>query len=700
MKLVSRPEYLFALFGNLTKLEGVGQRTTTHLTKIRISKPIDFLYSLPIGMKRRKLVKVVDDENLNDNIIIKVIVRKHIFKRFRFPSVIEVTDTVSKFNLVFFNAKREWLISNFPINEDLVISGKLERFNNVFQIIHPEYIQGLNQTMAIPTVETLYSLTRGVSQKLFFRSVQKVLTMIPKEVNDIEWINSNRISNNGWKGYKESLERVHNPQSDDDFSLNSPFRLRLAYDDLFSHQVCLALARKKVRDSSKNRKPILGELSEKLVKKLPFELTKAQVRCIGEVKTDLSNSPPMFRLLQGDVGSGKTMVAFISMLFITENEGQCALMVPTDLLAQQHYQNLTKLIKDIGVKTAILTGKIKPKIREQTLEEIRTGSVQIIIGTHALFQKDVQFKNLQLAVIDEQHRFGVKQRFDLIKKGDLIDILVMTATPIPRTLQLSNYGDLDVSIIDQKPLNRKKINTAVISESKTEPLLKRLRLACERGEQAYWVCPLIEEAENSELVALEKRFKVLRKFCSNLNVKILHGKMPEEEKNDIMQSFLNGMIDVLLATTVIEVGIDVPNASIMIIEGAERFGLAQLHQLRGRVGRGDLHSSCTLVYSNHLSKAGKERLEILRNNSDGFQIAEEDLKMRGGGDPLGFQQSGIPKFRLADLGYHSDILSWAQEDARALIHRNPSLKDAEGYNIRLLLFLMGREESLSLIRSS
>ena len=700
LKLINRPEYLFSLFGNLTKIQGIGSRTVKNLSKLGVLKPLDFLYCIPIGIKVRKIAEFISMDDINHNVIVKVTIIKHEFRRFGLPSYIEASYGEGKLKIVFFNAKRDWLLSTFPINEDRLISGKLEKFKNELQIIHPDYVVKSNEVNSIPRVEALYSLTKGISQKLFFRSVKKTLSMLPNELNNREWIESSRLTINGWRTFKESLCRLHEPVSGDDLLLSSPFRLRLAYDDLFSHQISLALSRNKVKEVKKTRLPIMEKLSSLLVNKLPFKLTESQIKCIGEIKSDLSSDKRMFRLLQGDVGSGKTLVAFIAMLFVAENNGQCALMVPTELLAQQHFKNLAEYLEDINLGIIILSGKMKPKIRQDKLERIRTGKVQIVVGTHALFQKDVEFKNLRLAIIDEQHRFGVKQRFDLINKGDEIDILVMTATPIPRTLQLSNYGDLDVSTIDQKPLNRQKVNTAIISEAKIEPLLKRLTAACLAGQQAYWVCPLIEDNEDTELVALERRFSVLKAHNPNLNVKILHGKISEEQKLKIMSSFINGETQLLLATTVIEVGVDVPNASIMIIEGAERFGLAQLHQLRGRVGRGDVLSSCTLVYSKNLSKSGKERLEILRNNNNGFNIAEKDLKMRGGGDPLGIQQSGAPKFRLADLGIHSDILTWAQEDARKIVKNNPDLTGVEGSNIRLLLFLMGREESLSLIRAS
>ena len=700
MKLINRPEYLFPLFGSLNKLRGIAQKTSTYLAKLAVIKPIDLLYSMPAGIKTREFIDYINEAYLDINIIVKVKIIRLKFRKYGSPSLIEVSDSINSFNLIFFNAKRDWLSSNFPVNEERIISGKLERFNNEFQIIHPEYVVKNDKVADIPKIETLYSLTKGISQKLFNRSVKKTLDLLPKEISNSEWISDSRILINKWECFNTSLTMIHNPRSIDDLAINSPFRLRLAYDDLFSHQICLAIARSNIREINKDREPISEILSKILIKNLPFELTKAQNRCIREIRNDLLNKHRMFRLLQGDVGSGKTLVAFISMLFVIENKGQCALMVPTDLLAQQHYKNLIKYTADMNIDIKILSGKTKPKTRQEKLEKIRTGEVQIVIGTHALFQKDVHFKNLQLAVIDEQHKFGVKQRLNLIEKGNLIDILVMTATPIPRTLQLANYGDMDISIIDEKPLNRKKIDTAIIPESRIESLLKRLKIACEKGQQAYWVCPLIEEGENSELIAIERRFSDLKIYFPNLNLKILHGKMPEEEKSEVMESFAKGEVNILLATTVIEVGIDVAKAAIMIIEGAERFGLAQLHQLRGRVGRGEFSSSCVLIYSKNLTSLGKERLEILRNNHNGFEIAEEDLKIRGGGNPLGFEQSGVPKFRIANLEYHADILSWAQEDARSLIEINPDLEGVEGNKIRLLLFLMGREQSLSLIKSS
>ena len=434
-------------------------------------------------------------------------------------------------------------------------------------------------------------------------------------------------------------------------------------------------------------------------KRLPFSLTNSQEKCIKEIQSDLSRDERMYRLIQGDVGSGKTLVAFFSMLFVAENSGQAVLMVPTDILAKQHYNNFQEYTKDIEVNSVLLTGKMKTNEKKQVLEAIKLGQADIIIGTHSLFQKGVIFENLELVIIDEQHKFGVQQRHDLIQKGENLDILVMTATPIPRTLELANYGDMDISRILDKPMNRQKIDTSIISEKKIEILISRILEICKKGTQSYWVCPLIEEGDKSELVAIEQRFSSLNKMLPGIKIDILHGKMSEEQKNKIMTSFKNGNIQILLATTVIEVGIDVPNATIIVIEGAERFGLAQLHQLRGRVGRGKKQSNCILIYSKNIGRLGKERLEVLRKFDNGFDIAEEDLKMRGGGNPIGQQQSGIPKFRIANLDFDKELLSYANQDANEIIKNNKYLKGEHGKNLRVLLHLMNKDNSLKLLES-
>ena len=440
-------------------------------------------------------------------------------------------------------------------------------------------------------------------------------------------------------------------------------------------------------------------ISTLIRKKLPFSLTKSQELCIAEIQSDLSKTDRMYRLIQGDVGSGKTLVALFAMILVAENRGQSALMVPTDILANQHFFNFIQYTKDSGISTVLLTGKMKTKEKKETLEIIKSGKADLIIGTHALFQKGVLFKKLELVIIDEQHKFGVKQRHDLIQKGENLDILVMTATPIPRTLELANYGDMDISRILDKPLNRKKIDTSIISEKKIDKLISRLFEICNNGTQAYWVCPLIEDGEKSELVAIEKRLSILNKFLPNIKIETLHGKMSEDQKSDIMTSFKAGSIQILLATTVIEVGIDVPNANVMIIESAERFGLAQLHQLRGRVGRGEKKSNCILIYSKNVSNKGKERLEVLRKFDNGFDIAEKDLLMRGGGNPIGPQQSGIPKFKIANLEFDKDLLYYAHEDASEIIKNNRNLKSKDGENIRILLHLMNKDKSLSLLET-
>jgi len=694
-----RPQFLFPLFGSLENLKGIGSKTVLNLKKIGISKPLDFLYSFPTNLKKRVFANTVSDLNVNKVVIIKIKIIKHNFKYFKGPLNIEVTDGLKKINLIFFNAKNDWIKKNFPIEQERIISGKLEKYKNQFQIIHPDYIEKIFDIDKIPVIEPIYSLTKGISQKVFLNSVNQILQLISEEISNCEWINKKRLKEMNWTDFKNSLKKIHNPKTNEDISLNSNYRLRLAYDELLSHQLSLVIARSFSKKNTKKRKKIGYKFSTLMKKRLPFSLTNSQEKCIAEIQSDLSRDERMYRLIQGDVGSGKTLVAFFSMLFVAENSGQAVLMVPTDILAKQHYNNFQEYTKDIEVNSVLLTGKMKTNEKKQVLEAIKLGQADIIIGTHSLFQKGVIFKNLELVIIDEQHKFGVQQRHDLIQKGENLDILVMTATPIPRTLELANYGDMDISRILDKPMNRQKIDTSIISEKKIEILISRILEICKKGTQSYWVCPLIEEGDKSELVAIEQRFSSLNKMLPGIKIDILHGKMSEEQKNKIMTSFKNGNIQILLATTVIEVGIDVPNATIIVIEGAERFGLAQLHQLRGRVGRGKKQSNCILIYSKNIGRLGKERLEVLRKFDNGFDIAEEDLKMRGGGNPIGQQQSGIPKFRIANLDFDKELLNYANQDANEIIKNNKYLKGEHGKNLRVLLHLMNKDNSLKLLES-
>ena len=694
-----RPQFLFPLFGSLENLKGIGSKTVLNLKKIGIYKPLDFLYSFPTNLKTRVFANTVSDLNVNKVVIIKIKIIKHNFKYFKGPLNIEVTDGLKKINLIFFNAKNDWIKKNFPIEQERIISGKLEKYKNQFQIIHPDYIEKIFDIDKIPVIEPIYSLTKGISQKVFLNSVNQILQLISEEISNCEWINKKRLKEMNWTDFKNSLKKIHNPKTNEDISLNSNYRLRLAYDELLSHQLSLVIARSFSKKNTKKRKKIGYKFSTLMKKRLPFSLTNSQEKCIAEIQSDLSNDERMYRLIQGDVGSGKTLVAFFSMLFVAENSGQAVLMVPTDILAKQHYNNFQEYTKNIEVNSVLLTGKMKTNEKKQVLEAIKLGQADIIIGTHSLFQKGVIFENLELVIIDEQHKFGVQQRHDLIQKGENLDILVMTATPIPRTLELANYGDMDISRILDKPMNRQKIDTSIISEKKIEILISRISEICKKGTQSYWVCPLIEEGDKSELVAIEQRFSSLNKMLPGIKIDILHGKMSEEQKNKIMTSFKNGNIQILLATTVIEVGIDVPNATIIVIEGAERFGLAQLHQLRGRVGRGKKQSNCILIYSKNIGRLGKERLEVLRKFDNGFDIAEEDLKMRGGGNPIGQQQSGIPKFRIANLDFDKELLSYANQDANEIIKNNKYLKGEHGKNLRVLLHLMNKDNSLKLLES-
>ena len=694
-----RPHFLFPLFGKLENLKGIGPKSIFNLHKLGILKPLDFLYSFPSSLKIRKHLEIISDFNENETVILKIRVVKHNFKNFKGPISIEVTDGFNKINLIFFNAKNDWIKRNLPINQERIVSGKLQKYKDNFQIIHPDYIETINDLDKIPEIEPIYSLTKGISQKVFLNCVNQILQLLPKSFNSYEWICNKRLKSMNWIDHASSLKRIHAPKTTNDISLNSNFRLRLAYDELLSHQLSLLIARNFSKKNKKKRRILTHRISTLIRKKLPFSLTKSQELCIAEIQSDLSKTDRMYRLIQGDVGSGKTLVALFAMILVAENRGQSALMVPTDILANQHFFNFIQYTKDSGISTVLLTGKMKTKEKKETLEIIKSGKADLIIGTHALFQKGVLFKKLELVIIDEQHKFGVKQRHDLIQKGENLDILVMTATPIPRTLELANYGDMDISRILDKPLNRKKIDTSIISEKKIDKLISRLFEICNNGAQAYWVCPLIEDGEKSELVAIEKRLSILNKFLPNIKIETLHGKMSEDQKSNIMTSFKAGSIQILLATTVIEVGIDVPNANVMIIESAERFGLAQLHQLRGRVGRGEKKSNCILIYSKNVSNQGKERLEVLRKFDNGFDIAEKDLLMRGGGNPIGPQQSGIPKFKIANLEFDKDLLYYAHEDASEIIKNNRNLKSKDGENIRILLHLMNKDKSLSLLET-
>ena len=692
---MSRPEILYPLFAGLETLAGVGPKTAETFAQMDVHKPRDLILTLPnsgIDRTRQTSIRGIAPETV---VTVEVEVGLHIPPKQRGrPYRVNVQDEHEAFQLVFFHAREDWLKKQLPTGEKRLISGKLEFFDGIAQIVHPDHIVSPDEADDIPAFEPIYPLTAGVSQKAMYKATRSALDLVPELA---EWIDPNLLREKKWPAFAQALATGHTPQSSADVSQNSISHIRLSYDEFFAHQMTLALARQVVQRGKGRSTKGYGRLRSKVLKVLPYVPTNAQDRAMQEIEADLANPLRMNRLLQGDVGSGKTLVAFMALLTAVESGGQGAMMAPTEILARQHLESLQPLAEDAGVVLEILTGRDKGAERRAKLAALKAGKIQILVGTHALFQKDVEFSNLRLAIVDEQHRFGVSQRMELGAKGTATDVLVMTATPIPRSLALSQYGDMDVSVLDEKPPGRLPIKTALVGTNRMDEVINHLREAIAKGRQAYWVCPLVEESEVSDMTAAHERFKTLRAILGDDIVGLVHGQMPAADKDAAMARFVAGDTKVLVATTVIEVGVNVPNASIMVIERAEHFGLAQLHQLRGRVGRGSAASTCLLLYQGPLTEGGKRRLEILRETEDGFWIAEEDMVMRGAGDLIGTAQSGLPKFRIADLERQTALMELAQSDARKLLNDDPKLTSDRGNAARLLLWLMEQDQAIRLI---
>ena len=577
-----------------------------------------------------------------------------------------------------------------PTNENRLISGKLEYFRNTFQITHPTHVSALNNNKIIKSKEAVYSLTSGLNQKIMNKLTDQILNNLP---NFNEWIETSILNKYKFKQWNEVVKNLHNP-SDNNIKNKNLLRRRLAFDELLSHQLAIGI----MRNFNQKKKGLKITSENKTLNKfysnLDFQLTNSQNNVIKEILQDLGSSNQMIRLLQGDVGSGKTIVALISMIKVFESNFQSALMVPTTILAFQHYENILNLLKDSKINVLVLTGKDKGKERKEKLDEIAKGKADIIIGTHALIQDTVKFNNLGLAVIDEQHRFGVYQRMVFNHKNHKPNILVMSATPIPRTLTLAAYGDMKESKLIEKPLGRKPIITSSLSLKKENQLIDRIKEKIKNSSSKfYWVCPLIEESEELDLKAAEERYKILKKYFKN-KVLLMHGRLSEIEKEEIMTKFKNEDYKILVSTTVIEVGVDIPSATTIVIEHAERFGLAQLHQLRGRVGRNDIQSYCILLHKDNIGEISKQRIDIMKQTNDGFKIAEEDLKIRGPGEILGKKQSGSPSFYVADLSFDYDLLEDAKIMVEDILSKNPKLENIEGENLRNLLYLQERDAAI------
>lgn len=611
------------------------------------------------------------------------------------PYRVFLHDDTGELALTFFRAKGNWLEKALPLDETVTVSGKVDWFNGRPSMVHPDYMVRATEAENLPLVEPVYPMTAGLSARILRKAIESALPRIP---DFPEWIEEALMQKQGFHSARDCFLALHDPRDGTDLDPQAPARRRLAYDEFLAGQLSLSLVRQRLRKVAGIPVHATGKLSKPVLAALPFSLTGSQTVAIGEVLKDMAGTERMLRLLQGDVGSGKTAVALMSMLAAVEAGGQAVLMAPTEILARQHFTTLSKMAAPAGITIDVLTGRTKGRERDAILERIASGATQIVIGTHALFQDTVIYNNLLLAVVDEQHRFGVHQRLRLTAKGISPHMLVMTATPIPRTLVLAAFGDMDVSKLTEKPAGRKPIQTVTVSTERTGEIVARLRTALAEGKKAYWICPLVEESEASDLMSADERFQSLDKEFGP-NVGLVHGRMNGAEKDAVMLAFKNGDIRLLVATTVVEVGVDVPDATIMVIEHAERFGLAQLHQLRGRVGRGDEASTCILLYKGPLSENGRARLSILRETEDGFLIAEEDLKLRGEGELLGTRQSGTPGFRIASLEAHGDLLEIARKDAAYIIERDPELTSARGEALRTLLYLHRRDEAIRFLRA-
>lgn len=690
-----RPEVLFPMFAPIEALDGIGPKSARAFKGLGVENLRDLVLQLPQSGVDRRVISSVRDATPPATVTVEVTVGVHLPPRQRNrPYRIVVRDQRQEFQLVFFHTRAEQLQRLLPTGQRRLLSGRLEMFDGFYQMAHPDHVLAPQDVSLLPEFEPVYPLTAGITQKLMQKAVAAALVRLPDLA---EWIDPLLLAREAWPGWRAAVQTAHAPLRAADLAPTTPARRRLAYDELLAHQLTLALARQHRRRAPGLSTQGSGHLVAKVLAALPYAPTGAQRRAIDEITADMAAAHRMNRLLQGDVGAGKTLVALVALLTAVEAGGQGALMAPTEILARQHIESLAPLAQAAGVALMLLTGRDKGRERAAKLEALQSGQAQIVIGTHALFQQDVRFRDLRLAVIDEQHRFGVAQRMALGEKGARADTLVMTATPIPRSLALAQYGDMDLSLLDEKPPGRLPIVTTLASTERLAEVLTHLQQAVAGGQQAYWVCPLVEESETVSLTAAQSRFDMLRATFGE-RVGLVHGQMPPLEKDAAMSRFVRGETRILVATTVIEVGVNVPAATIMVIERAESFGLAQLHQLRGRVGRGSAASTCLLLYEPPLGESAARRLRLMRETEDGFRLSDEDLAMRGAGDVIGTAQSGLPKFRIADLERQSDLMAIAQTDARRLLLEDPDLTSPRGQAARLLLWLTGQDRAIRLIR--
>ncbi|MEP9395761.1 ATP-dependent DNA helicase RecG [Mesorhizobium sp. KR2-14] len=700
-----RPSLLDPLFVPITSLAGVGPKIADLIAKVvpadisdRPTRAGDLIFTLPnsvIDRRNRPGIALAPGGAI---VTLDVTVDRHQPAppgNKSVPYRVYAFDDTGEIALTFFRANTAWLERALPVGEEVTVSGRMEWFNGRPSMVHPDHIARVADAGGLPLVEPVYPLTAGLSGKVLRRAIGQALERVPELP---EWQDADVMRRQTFPPLREALGRIHNPADPIDVSPDSAAWRRLAYDEFLAGQISLALVRATVRKLS--GRPLTGDgrLIAAIKRALPYELTGSQTQALAEIDADLQKPERMLRLLQGDVGSGKTVVALLAMARAVEAGGQAALMAPTEILARQHFAGIAPLAEKAGMRVAVLTGREKGRERAEILAGLESGEINIVMGTHALFQETVRFRDLALAVIDEQHRFGVHQRLAMTAKGDAPDMLVMTATPIPRTLVLTAFGDMDVSRLTEKPVGRQPIRTITLPLDRLDELVGRMRDAVADGQKVYWICPLVEESEEIKLMSAEDRFASLKPVFGN-SIGLVHGRMKGAEKDEAMRAFKDGETRILIATTVIEVGVDVPDATIIVIEHAERFGLAQLHQLRGRVGRGSKASTCVLLYKDPLGETAKRRLSVMRETEDGFRISEEDLKLRGEGELLGTRQSGTPGFQVARIEAHADLLEIARDDARLLLTRDPELKSARGEAVRTLLYLFGRDEAVRLLRA-
>ena len=665
------------IFNDVNKLKGVGVQLSKYLKRKKIEKIKDILLNLPYSETDRSKLYKLNELEIGKVQTIKVIVKKLNFPRIRnLPCRISCEDEAGKIDIVYFNSREGYLRKLYPLNNWVIISGKINYFNKRYQITNPDYVTTLDNKEYVVKNIPKYNLTKGINEKKYRLISEQVINNIP----DIEdWLSDNFIKDNNLTKWNECINKLHN--SNDGKDNRSKSFKRLVFDELCANFIILSDNRKRIK-KEKKPKIFLKEKSKFIENKLPFVLTKSQQSVLEEINNDLLSEERMFRIIQGDVGSGKTIVSLLAISNIVESGYQCALMAPTEILAKQHYMLAKKIYQGLNFKIDFLTGKIETKNRKEILKNLENGKTNLLIGTHALFQKKINFKKLGLAIIDEQHKFGVKQRAELAKKGgDNCDVLLMSATPIPRTMMMSLYGDMDISKITEKPAKRKSIITLSKPEKKINQLWPFIKKQLNYQNQVFWVCPLIEESSFLDYSSAKKKFDLINKKFPN-NVGLIHGALDKNEKENVLKRFLNKNISILVSTTVIEVGIDFPNANLIVIENANKFGLAQLHQLRGRVGRGEKQGTCILLFKDGLSKNAIKRIKILKESDDGFFIAEEDLKLRGFGDLIGYQQSGIKNFRFADPMIHEDLFKLAEK----YVLQNQDSINQKKYSFLLKLF--------------